>query len=145
MYLITWSTKINSTNKTASAHDFIMEMFCCCCAISCRLAREHDLTISPASGITGRLSQLHTSIMNPSGSWKNSCSTFIPPSSTIARTQSSPISFSFFSTAPMFSHCTFNIFHVNEGLFKWERKERKPERGYVRCYDIIYRTWKADK
>lgn len=87
--------------------------YCCttCCTFWCckiwRLTREHERAISPARGITGRLSQLHISIMNPSGSWKNSWSTWIPPSSTIARTYSIAMSFSFFSTASMLSHCMY--------------------------------------
>jgi len=46
-------------------------------------------------GSTGRFWQLHISIIYPSGSWKNSWSTLIPPSSTTAVTYSIFIASSF--------------------------------------------------
>lgn len=84
-----WSVRMLwSHNITEKAHQSCWSIFCICCwfCIFSRFTREHDLATSPTKGITGRLSQLHISIMNPSGSWKNSWSTWIPPSSTVART-----------------------------------------------------------
>lgn len=80
-----------------------------------RLSLEQEwiiLSWPAASGITGKLSQLHISIMNPSGSWKNSWSTYIPPSSTFCFTYFISNSPSFFSTFLMLSHCSVPIhFH----------------------------------
>ena len=79
----------------------------CCCCWTLQLIREHNVVSPPPppSGITGRLSQLQISIMEPSGSWKKSWSTQIPPSSTLLCTYSIFISLSFFSTVAMLSHC----------------------------------------
>lgn len=69
------------------------------------LFNAQGLCILPSNGMIGMLSQLQISIINPSGSWKNTWSMSIPSSSTLWHTQSIPISPSFFSTMPMFSHC----------------------------------------
>lgn len=61
--------------------------------------RGHD-----ESGRTGRFWQLHISIMYPSGSWKKSWSTVIPPSSTTAVTYSIFISSSFCIMSFMSEH-----------------------------------------
>ncbi len=66
------------------------------------LLELHD---GEVSGSTGRLSQLQTSIINPSGSWKNSCSTNIPPSSTTRLVHLILLSFRSFSTCTISSHC----------------------------------------
>ncbi len=65
-----------------------------------------ELHAGEVSGSTGRLSQLQTSIINPSGSWKNSCSTNIPPSSTTRLVHLILLSFRSFSTCTISSHCT---------------------------------------
>lgn len=92
-------------------HCTTWEVCCCCCWCEwkfLKLTRLHTRTGSPASGTTGRLSQLHISIMNPSGSWKKIWSTKIPPSSTVLFTYSMHISFNFFSTMFMLSHFPTN-------------------------------------
>ena len=57
-------------------------------------------------GCTGSLSQVQTSIINPSGSWKKSCSTIIPPSSIIRLVYLRPFPFNVASTNKRSSHCT---------------------------------------
>lgn len=60
-------------------------------------------------GITGMFSQLQSSTMYPSGSWKNTCSTLAPSSSTTAVTYLIPISCSLFITSPTSVHCSKHI------------------------------------
>lgn len=103
------STFIHSTNililSSPSPSESIQLARSCCCTICCTLfTRAQDLATSPTNGTTGKLSQSHISIIKPSGSWKNNCSTKIPPSSTSARTYLIPISFKNFSTFPTLSH-----------------------------------------
>uniref|UniRef100_A0A0A9DU59 Uncharacterized protein n=1 Tax=Arundo donax TaxID=35708 RepID=A0A0A9DU59_ARUDO len=76
----------------------------CCLTTAARLQAPMTGALS-LRGITGRLSQLHISIMKPSGSWKKIWSTLMPPSSTHRCTYGMPISFSRRSTATMLSHC----------------------------------------
>lgn len=80
------------------------------CCIVLLFKGEHGLVVSPVRGTTGRVSQLQISIMDPSGSWKKSWSTTSPASSTLPLTNSIFISFSFFSTIVMLSHCIKNNF-----------------------------------
>lgn len=70
------------------------------------------------SGRIGMFSQLQSSIMYPSGSWKNTWSTRFPSSSTTAVTYFIPMSSSLLFTSPTSLHChhqptvsTPNIFH----------------------------------
>jgi hypothetical protein len=58
-----------------------------------------------ANGSTGNFSQSQISIINPSGSWKNSWSTMIPPSSTTRRVLLIFLSRRAFSTCTISSHC----------------------------------------
>jgi hypothetical protein len=93
-------------------------LLCCCCcltptAAAARLQAPRTAgarwSAAAASGTTGRLSQLQTSIMKASGSWKKIWSTLMPPSSTQRCTYGMPISLSRRSTATMLSHCKLII------------------------------------
>lgn len=57
------------------------------------------------TGMIGIFSQLQSSIMYPSGSWKNTWSTLIPSSSTTAVTYLIPMSSSLLLTSPTSVHC----------------------------------------
>lgn len=62
--------------------------------------RERGRPQRGPNGTTGMFSQLHTSIMKPSGSWKKSCCTSIPSSTTHRLTFSMPSSLRRRSTSP---------------------------------------------
>lgn len=57
------------------------------------------------TGMIGIFSQLQSSIMYPSGSWKNTWSTLIPSSSTTAVTYLIPFSSNLFFTSSTSVHC----------------------------------------
>ena len=132
----TWAQLISSAVYSSmvlvpTVHWRIIGVTCCgCCCSSWRLTREHDRSISPASGTTGRLSQLQISIMKPSGSWKKSWSTYTPPSSTLARIYFIPISCNFFSTIPMLSHCTCHHQITQTPNFRLTSEQRLRKRRY---------------
>jgi hypothetical protein len=120
---------------------------CCCCCLTPtaaaarlqapRTAGARWSAAAAASGTTGRLSQLQTSIMKASGSWKKIWSTLMPPSSTQRCTYGMPISLSRRSTATMLSHCKY-IITIYELINRGCRRNYISARTLLSSKEIFY-------